>query len=164
MEADVQSRFEGHLRKLRYLLVSVGVIVLDQWTKWLVELHLPHHMAETVIPGFINLTHVRNTGVAFGLFASDGGSGWLLTVLGRKDGGGASGETPPPRNRYLNALSAFFWKLDRMLLASPGFWMTSWSAEPQSFARLPGSWSEPSKLTYFAVEICFDSARTSEFG
>ncbi|MEA2601273.1 MAG: signal peptidase [Acidobacteriota bacterium] len=80
---DVQARAASRLRKLRYLLVSVGVIVLDQWTKWLVELHLPHHMAETVIPGFLNLTHVRNTGVAFGLFASDGGGGGgLLTILG----------------------------------------------------------------------------------
>jgi signal peptidase II len=83
VETDDPSRTADRLRKLRYLLVSVGVIVLDQWTKWLVELHLPHHMAETVIPGFLNLTHVRNTGVAFGLFASDGGGGgWLLTVLG----------------------------------------------------------------------------------
>ena len=69
--------------KLRYLFVSLGVIVLDQWTKWLVEVNLPHHVTEPVIPGFLNLTHVRNTGVAFGLFASDGGSSpWLLTVLG----------------------------------------------------------------------------------
>ena len=81
MEIDDPTRTADRLRKLRYLLVSVGVIVLDQWTKWLVELHLPHHMAETVIPGFLNLTHVRNTGVAFGLFASDGG-GLLLTLLG----------------------------------------------------------------------------------
>ncbi len=57
------------------------MIVLDQWTKWLVELRLPHQMAEAVFPG-LNLTHVRNTGVAFGLLASEGGSGWLLTVLG----------------------------------------------------------------------------------
>lgn len=38
-----------------------------------------------MIPGLFNLTHVRNTGVAFGLFASDGtggGGGWLLTLLG----------------------------------------------------------------------------------
>jgi signal peptidase II len=69
--------------KLRYLLISFGVMALDQWTKWLVELHLPHHAAETVIPGFLNLTHVRNTGVAFGLFASDGnGTNWTLTILG----------------------------------------------------------------------------------
>jgi signal peptidase II len=80
VETDDPTRAAGRLRKLRYLLVSVGVIVLDQWTKWLVELHLPHHMAETVIPGFLNLTHVRNTGVAFGLFADNGGL--LLTILG----------------------------------------------------------------------------------
>jgi signal peptidase II len=74
---------DSRLGKLRYLLVSLAVLVLDQWTKWLVEIHLPHHAAQPVIPGFLNLTHVRNTGVAFGLFASDGGSGgWLLTLLG----------------------------------------------------------------------------------
>lgn len=72
------------LLKLRYLLVSLGVIVLDQWTKWLVEIRLPHHTIYPVIPGFFNLSHVRNTGVAFGLFASQGmnGGSWLLTLLG----------------------------------------------------------------------------------
>lgn len=72
------------LVKLRYLFVSLGVIVLDQWTKWLVEIHLPHHTVHPVIPGFFNLAHVRNTGVAFGLFASHGmnGGSWLLTLLG----------------------------------------------------------------------------------
>ncbi len=73
---------DSRMSKLRYLLVSLLVLVLDQWTKWLVEAHLPHHTAEPVISGFLNLTHVRNTGVAFGLFASDVGSSWLLTVLG----------------------------------------------------------------------------------
>lgn len=105
METDDLTRAAGRLRKLRYLLVSVGVIVLDQWTKWLVELHLPHHMAETVIPGFLNLTHVRNTGVAFGLFASDHG-GLLLTILGF----GA-----------LAAVSLYFWfapSKDRWLLVA----------------------------------------------
>jgi signal peptidase II len=75
----------NRFRKLRYLLVSLAVIVLDQWTKWLVEAYLPHHATQPVVPGFFNLTHVRNSGVAFGLFASDGsggGGGWLLTVLG----------------------------------------------------------------------------------
>lgn len=73
----------SRVRKLRYLLVSLAVMVLDQWTKWLVEVHLPHHATQPVIAGFFNLTHVRNTGVAFGLFASDGGGGaWLLTALG----------------------------------------------------------------------------------
>ncbi|HVT59256.1 MAG TPA: signal peptidase II [Thermoanaerobaculia bacterium] len=69
--------------KPRYLLVSLAIIVLDQWTKWLVEAHLPRHVAQPIVPGFLNLTHVRNTGVAFGLFASSGMStSWLLTALG----------------------------------------------------------------------------------
>jgi signal peptidase II len=71
------------LAKLRYLWVSVLVVVADQATKWLVELHLPWHLARPVVPGFLNLTHVRNTGVAFGLFAADGVSAsWMLTALG----------------------------------------------------------------------------------
>lgn len=69
--------------KLRYLLVSLAVVVLDQWTKWLVEVHLDSHMAQPVVPGLLNLTHVRNTGVAFGLFASNGiSASWVLTGLG----------------------------------------------------------------------------------
>jgi signal peptidase II len=69
--------------KHRYLLVSLAIIVLDQWTKWLIEAHLPHHVAQPIVPGFLNLTHVRNTGVAFGLFASNGmNASWLLTALG----------------------------------------------------------------------------------
>ena len=70
-----------HLRKMSYLLISLAVLVLDQWTKWLVELHLPYHSAHPVIPGFFNLTHVRNSGVAFGLFASDHGKSSMLLVL-----------------------------------------------------------------------------------
>lgn len=72
------------VRKLRYGVLSLLVVVLDQWTKWLVELHLPHSVSQPVIDGFLNLTHVQNTGVAFGLFAQHGADGgaWLLIALG----------------------------------------------------------------------------------
>jgi len=69
-------------RKLRWLLLSLAVLVLDQWTKWLVERHLPEHTLETVVPGFVNLTNVRNTGVAFGLFASAGHVPTTLLLAG----------------------------------------------------------------------------------
>jgi signal peptidase II len=71
------------LRKSHFLLISLAILVLDQWSKWLIELHLTEHVAQPVVPGFINLTHVRNRGVAFGLF-SDGGvsTPLLLTLLG----------------------------------------------------------------------------------
>ncbi len=71
-------------RKVEYLFLSLGVLVLDQWTKWLVEVHLPHSASIPILAGFLNLTHVRNTGVAFGLFAARGAQGgtWLLVGMG----------------------------------------------------------------------------------
>ena len=69
--------------KGRYLLVSLVVLVLDQWTKWLVEVHLPRGLSQPVIDGFFNLVHVQNSGVAFGLFAEQGAArAWILAVLG----------------------------------------------------------------------------------
>ncbi len=71
------------MKKRTYLFLSLGVLALDQWCKWMVEIHLPHHTSTVAIPGLLNITHVRNTGVAFGLFASTGaGSAGMLTVLG----------------------------------------------------------------------------------
>lgn len=75
--------FAERFGKLRYLFLSLAVIVLDQWSKWMIEAHLPYHASHPLIPGLFNFTHVRNTGVAFGLFATEGGSGsWLLVILG----------------------------------------------------------------------------------
>ncbi len=70
--------------KGRYLLASLAVLVLDQWSKWLVEAHLSDHASIEIIPGLLNFTHVRNTGVAFGMFASRGNvyGTLVLTVLG----------------------------------------------------------------------------------
>ena len=45
------------------------MIVLDQYTKFMVTLHIPLNYSVQVVEGFFNLTHIRNSGVAFGLFA-----------------------------------------------------------------------------------------------
>jgi len=58
--------------KRRYLLISLAVLVLDQWTKWLVEARIPVHESREIIPGLLHLSHVRNTGVAFGLLPARG--------------------------------------------------------------------------------------------
>ena len=44
----------------------LGLVAFDQLTKWLVERSLPLHETVPVIPGLLNVTHVRNTGAAFG--------------------------------------------------------------------------------------------------
>ena len=43
------------------------VLLLDQVTKYAVRQAIPLGDSTTVIPGFVDLTHVQNTGAAFGL-------------------------------------------------------------------------------------------------
>jgi signal peptidase II len=47
--------------------IAATIVVLDQATKVLVKSRLPLHESVTVIPGVFDLTHVRNTGAAFGM-------------------------------------------------------------------------------------------------
>jgi signal peptidase II len=52
--------------------LPIVIVVLDQITKGIVRATLPLHTSVEVIPGFLDFTHVRNTGAAFGIFnASD---------------------------------------------------------------------------------------------
>lgn len=49
-------------------LITIAVIVvLDQITKALVRANLPLGDSRTIIPGFLDLAHVQNTGAAFGM-------------------------------------------------------------------------------------------------
>jgi signal peptidase II len=55
--------------KLRTLLVTLAVVVpLDQLTKWWVSANVSQFDPLVVIPGFFQITHARNTGMALGLF------------------------------------------------------------------------------------------------
>jgi len=59
--------------KKKYLWVSsiIGIILLlDQVTKYIIEKNVRQYEVISVIPGFFNITHVRNKGAAFSLFAS----------------------------------------------------------------------------------------------
>jgi signal peptidase II len=49
------------------LWLSAAIVVLDQASKAVVRAKLPLHDSVTVIPGFFDVTHVRNTGAAFGM-------------------------------------------------------------------------------------------------
>ena len=63
-------------RKYWVLLITCFVILLlDQSTKYMVGKYLPLHRRIEVIPGFFNLTHVRNPGGAFGILGG-AGQGW----------------------------------------------------------------------------------------
>jgi signal peptidase II len=47
--------------------LSAGVLAIDQIAKALVVLYLMEGQSVEVIPGFLDFTHVRNAGVAFGI-------------------------------------------------------------------------------------------------
>ena len=64
---------------LIFFLIAAAVVLADQLTKGLVAQKFLLHENLEVIPGFFNLTYIRNTGGAFGLLA--GGVSGLRTLL-----------------------------------------------------------------------------------
>lgn len=79
----MQFNRSGMKRKYWLLLIfSIGILLLDQWTKTMVLQKLALYQRVEVIRGFFNLTHVRNTGGAFGIFGGEkGGLGSILFVI-----------------------------------------------------------------------------------
>jgi len=57
---------EEPVRRLEIWL-PILIVALDQLTKAIVRATLPLHTSVTAIPGFVDFTHVRNTGAAFGI-------------------------------------------------------------------------------------------------
>ncbi len=54
--------------KYRFYLLAAVVLLLDHVTKWLVHTQLDPSRSIELIPGYLRLSYVSNTGVAFGLF------------------------------------------------------------------------------------------------
>jgi len=64
------------------LIFCFGILLLDQWTKYVIVQKLALYQRVEVIQGFFNLIHVRNTGGAFGIFGGEkGGLGSVLFVV-----------------------------------------------------------------------------------
>ena len=57
-----------------------AVLALDRLTKWIVEQRVSFVDSYKVIPGFFDIVHSQNRGVAFGLF-NDSSSEWRTTIL-----------------------------------------------------------------------------------
>ena len=63
---------------LWYVLFTVGVLGLDQWTKALTLANIPLHGTVDFIPGILDFTYVQNTGAAFSSFE---GQQWLFALI-----------------------------------------------------------------------------------
>ena len=55
--------------RLKLLLISLAVFVLDRLTKLWIVAHIPFGQDIAIFPRFFRLTHVYNNGAAFSLFA-----------------------------------------------------------------------------------------------
>lgn len=63
-------------------LISAAVIVLDRLSKHRIETQFRAWDVVAVIPGFFQIVHTRNTGIAFGMFGENGSAGqWVLIAF-----------------------------------------------------------------------------------
>jgi signal peptidase II len=66
-------KFKGLQERPRYLIlisVALSIILLDQWTKFLIHQSMRLHESITVVEGFFAITYIRNPGAAFGFLAN----------------------------------------------------------------------------------------------
>jgi len=57
-------------KALIFILSALAIIISDQWTKLLVVDAFQYGESLPIIQDFLSLTYVRNTGAAFGIFAT----------------------------------------------------------------------------------------------
>jgi len=67
MSEDTAGQVPVTPRRLEIWL-PIAIVALDQLTKAIVRSTVPLSASVEVVSGFMNITHVRNTGAAFGLF------------------------------------------------------------------------------------------------
>lgn len=67
------------IRVKAYSMAAV-VFAIDRFTKWLIETRVSAMDTYTVIPGFFDIVHSQNRGVAFGLF-NNSTSEWRTALL-----------------------------------------------------------------------------------
>jgi len=67
MSEDTAGQVPATPRRLEIWL-PLAIVALDQLTKAIVRSRVPLSASVEVVSGFMNITHVRNSGAAFGLF------------------------------------------------------------------------------------------------
>lgn len=66
------------MKKFIYIAVCAGLVGLDQLIKWIITLTIPYGHAVSVIDDFFWISHVLNTGAAWGVFSD---YTWLLSCV-----------------------------------------------------------------------------------
>ena len=74
----ISRRIRNVLMNVYFLISAVCILILDQVTKYIIIEKLPVNSSIEVIRGFFYITHLKNTGAAFGLFQD---SIRILTII-----------------------------------------------------------------------------------
>jgi signal peptidase II len=79
-----QRRWFGlHAGAANWLWLSLAVIVLDQWTKYIITSNLALYDDIVVVPGFLDIVRLHNPGAAWSFLAdASGWQRWVFTGLG----------------------------------------------------------------------------------
>ena len=64
-----------------YFLISALLVGLDQWSKYLTDQNISLGETKEFIPGFLSLTHLRNTGAAWSLLEGKMIFFYVITVI-----------------------------------------------------------------------------------
>jgi len=67
----------NRLLRIRWIIggsVIAAIAVLDQVTKWMITTQFKLYETVVVIPGFFNITYIKNKGAVFGIFRNAGPS------------------------------------------------------------------------------------------
>ena len=71
-----------HYKNLAWLIISAGIIFLDQWSKSLILHHLTYGQVVTVIPHCFNLVLIYNPGAAFSFLSTmPGWQRWFFSGI-----------------------------------------------------------------------------------
>ena len=75
MKADTRKKY------LLSTFVFLSVIILDQYTKYLIVKSFALHQSLDLIEHYLTIVYIRNKGIAFGLLAGQGGGTRVILLI-----------------------------------------------------------------------------------
>lgn len=66
---------------VRYYILAIIVIIIDQWTKWLIDKRMELYESIPIIENFFYITSHRNKGAAWGILQGQMAFFYIITVV-----------------------------------------------------------------------------------
>jgi signal peptidase II len=69
------------VKNVFYYIIALFIILLDQWTKWIIVQNLKLGESIPIIDGFLYITSHRNKGAAWGILQGQMGFFYVITII-----------------------------------------------------------------------------------